>query len=130
MYLKKGTLNGKIYLSIAHNYRDAETKKVNAKTIRSLGYFEDLAKQYADPIAHFKQEIAKMNEEARLEKQQYTVNIDPNAKIDGDTRKNIYHYILFPELHKKIAVNPSVRMGFTAIYHFLGVKVREKATPF
>jgi len=89
MYLKKGTLNGKIYLSIAHNYRNAETKKVNAKIIRSLGYLEDLAKEYTDPIAHFKQVIAEMNEKEKNQKQQYTVNIDPNAMIEADMRKNI-----------------------------------------
>jgi len=103
MNLKIGTPNGKKYLSIVQGYRDPLTKKSRAKTIKSLGYLEDLLKQYPDPIAHFKQVIAEMNEKAKLEKQQYTVNIDPNARIDGDTRKSIGYAPL------------------SAIYHTLGL---------
>ena len=105
MYLKQNRANGKTHLIIAQGYRDPKTKITKTKTIKTLGYLEDLAKQYPDPIAHFKQVIAKMNEEAKLEKQQYTVIIDPNAKIDGDTRKNIGYAPL------------------SAIYHNLGLNV-------
>jgi len=105
MNLKIGIANGRKYLSISQGYRDPLTKKSKAKTIKSLGYLEDLAKQYPDPIAHFKRVVAEMNEKAKLEKQQYTVNIDPDAKIEDDMRKNIGYAPL------------------SAIYHNLGLNV-------
>jgi hypothetical protein len=45
--------NGRIYLSIEKAYRDADGKP-RAKTIKSLGYLDELEKIYDDPIAHFK----------------------------------------------------------------------------
>lgn len=101
MYLKHGTLNGKKYLSIAHNYREPDTKKVKAKIIKSLGYLDELQKQYTDPIAHYKQVISKMNEQASIEKTLCNMRINPDRKITCDTRKNmgyaallqIYHYL-------------------------------------
>ena len=53
MNLKVGKSNGRMYLSIAHGYRD-ENGSVRTKTIKSLGYLDVLQKEYPDPIAHFK----------------------------------------------------------------------------
>ena len=105
LYLKKNKVNGKTHLIIAHGYYDPKTKITKTKTVQTLGYLEELEKEYPDPIVHFKQVVAEMNEKAKIEKQQYTVNIDPNAKIDGDMRKNIGYAPL------------------SAIYHSLGLNV-------
>lgn len=48
------------YLSIVHGYRD-ENGKVRKKTIRSLGYLDELEKEYEDPIAHFKAVAKEMD---------------------------------------------------------------------
>jgi len=39
-------------------YRDPNTGKVKHKTVKSLGYLDELEKEFKDPIAHFK-EVAK-----------------------------------------------------------------------
>ena len=44
MTLKIGKSNGKTYLSIVYGYHEKETRKVKMKTVKSLGYFEDLQK--------------------------------------------------------------------------------------
>jgi len=80
MYLKYGTLNGKKFLSIAHNYRDPKTKKVRAKIVKSLGYFDELEKQFPDPITHFKKIIAEMNEKEKEEKASLNIKINPNIR--------------------------------------------------
>jgi len=34
---------------------------VQTKTIKTIGYLDDLEKQFPDPIAHFKDVVAEMN---------------------------------------------------------------------
>ncbi len=91
MFLRKGISNGRAYLSIAHGYRDPNTKKIKHKTIKSLGYLDDLKKIYPDPVAHFKAVVAEMNNARDLENQPVKLSIHPN-EILVDTsinRKNI-----------------------------------------
>ena len=55
MYLQKNinAKTGRVYLQIVHKYRAKETKKVRSKTIQSIGYLDELEKQYDDPVAYF-----------------------------------------------------------------------------
>ena len=99
MYLKPGTLNGKKYLSIAHNYRDPQSKKVRAKIIKSLGYIEDLEKQYPDPIAHFKQVVADMNASEKEKQALLNIIIKPETRLSGASRKNLGYAALSKIYH-------------------------------
>jgi transposase len=99
MYVKKSKrANGRTYLTIAHGYR--EGKKMKSRTIESLGYLDDLEKQYDDPIAHFKVICDKRNAEANKKSAALNIAIFPAQKIDKRTtnRKNIgcviplFHY--------------------------------------
>jgi len=100
MNLKIGIANGKKYLSISQGYRDPITKKSKAKTIKSLGYLEELEKQYPDPIAHFKQVVAEMNEQVAGQKALCKINIEQGSKISTDNRKNIGYAPLSLIYHK------------------------------
>jgi hypothetical protein len=73
MNLKIGYPNGRKYLSIAHGYRDPITKKSKSKTIKSLGYLDDLKKIYPDPIAHFRQVVQEMNEKGKRIREKISV---------------------------------------------------------
>jgi hypothetical protein len=57
VYLKKTyrKKSDRIYLVIAQKYRNPETGVSTDRTIQSLGYLDDLQKQYKDPVAHFKE---------------------------------------------------------------------------
>ena len=59
MNLRKGISNGRAYLSIVQGYRDPVTKKVRHKTVKSLGYLDDLKIIYPDTVAHFKTVVLK-----------------------------------------------------------------------
>lgn len=50
MYLRKATnkKTGRTYLSIVHNYRDKNTKSTRAVIVKSLGYLDELEKEYDD----------------------------------------------------------------------------------
>ncbi|MBS4189978.1 hypothetical protein KHA94_07135 [Bacillus sp. FJAT-49705] len=53
MFLRKmkNKKTGRTYLSIS--YRDKATKKTRGKTTESLGYLDEMEKQYDNPIAFF-----------------------------------------------------------------------------
>jgi len=86
LYLKKSKSNGKYYLSFIQGYR--HNGKVKQKTIEKLGYLEDLKKEYADPVTHFKQ-IAK--ERTNAESSQKTLEVNLLAKLPDKAalRKNL-----------------------------------------
>ena len=91
LYLKQNKVGGRIHLVIAHGYRDKDTKKVRTKTIRSLGYLDELEKQYLDPIAHFKAVVAEMNRKQSEENAPASITFDRDERLTQgqDNRKNI-----------------------------------------
>lgn len=107
MYLKKSKRSsGRIYLSIADGYRDKERGHSRTVTIKSLGYLDELQKKYDDPIAHFEQEVRKMNEQKAAEKLPITFNISPNERIvtDSTNRKN-FGYAALSKIYHELEIN-------------------------
>lgn len=102
MYLQVGNNKGRKYLSIVQGYRDPVTKKVRHKTIKSLGYLDDLEEEYEDPIAHFKAVVKEMNEKAALEKEPVKLEIDPQERLAENlgNRKNIGYAALSRLYHE------------------------------
>lgn len=102
MYLQIGNNKGRTYLSIVQGYRDPVTKKVRHKTIKSLGYLDDLEEEYEDPIAHFKAVVKEMNKKAALEKEPVKLEIDPQERLaeNPGNRKNIGYAALSRLYHE------------------------------
>ena len=102
MYLQVGNNKGRKYLSIVQGYRDPVTKKVRHKTIKSLGYLDDLEEEYEDPIARFKAVVKEMNEKAALEKEPVKLEIDPQERLAENlgNRKNIGYAALSRLYHE------------------------------
>jgi hypothetical protein len=96
MHLKVGTINGRKYLSIAHGFRDAQTGKSRTKTIKSLGYLDNLQKEYPDPISHFKRVVGEMNRQEAQNNTLPNISIDQNKAIDSGrgNRKNLGYAVL------------------------------------
>ena len=103
MYLKACPgYKGKIYLSFVQGYRD-ENGKSKQRTIKKIGYLDDLKKEFDDPITHFKNEAKKYNENCITE---LTIN-NLNSKIidENVSQKNLGYCILkkiYEELDLKI----------------------------
>jgi transposase len=95
LYLKKSlnSKTGRTYLTIVHGYRDRDGK-VKTKTIRSIGYLDELEKEYPDPIAHFTQ-VAKQLEQEQIADKLLTIQVraDEQIPMDSCCRKN-YGYIV------------------------------------
>lgn len=107
MYLKKSKRSsGRIYLSIADGYRDKERGHSRTVTVQSLGYLDELYKQYDDPIAHFEHEVRKMNEQKAAEKLPISLNISLNERIvsDSTNRKN-FGYAALSKIYHELEIN-------------------------
>ena len=98
MFLKQSKSHNRVYLSFVQGYRD-ESGKIKHKTVKKLGYLDDLKKEYDDPISHFKK-IAKQksNEEIR----EYTIkNLNTKLIDNEDTRKNL-GYAIFKYIYNEL----------------------------
>lgn len=91
MNLQVGLSNGRRYLTIVQGYRDPVTKKVRHKTVQSLGYLEDLEKQYDDPIAHFRAVVEEMNRKVAEQKEPIVLRLNPEQALSENPghRKNL-----------------------------------------
>ena len=102
MFLRKNynKKTGRTYLQIVHGYRDKDGKS-RTKTIKSIGYLDELEKIYNDPIAHFKQ-VAKQMENERLKNDEITIKIKANSRIskDENNRQNFGHVVFNKVYHE------------------------------
>ena len=111
---------GRIFLSIVEGYRDPNTGKTRHKTIKALGYLDELERELEDPIAHFKEMAKEMTLLDKDFNNPIVFTFTPSDKIDGSAslRKNlgfsvlsaIYHEL---EIHKFMANRQrSLQMDF------------------
>jgi len=79
MFLKKSwNQSGRIYLTIAQSYRI--DGKARHKTVEKLGYLDELEKEYADPISHFKTVVAEKNKKSDTNTAR-KIEIELNSKL-------------------------------------------------
>ena len=84
MYLRQIKRPQGIYLAIQESYYDSSKKQSRTRTIESIGYLDNLRKEYEDPIAFFSQKAAAMTSEKKKEKSKNIV-IDGSEKMDTNT---------------------------------------------
>ena len=91
MFLKQSKSHGKIYLSYVQGYRD-ENGKTKHKTIKKIGYLDDLKKDIKDPIA-FYSALAKQKSNEDIT--EYTIkNFNTKTIDDEDFDRNLGYLIL------------------------------------
>lgn len=102
MYLKQ-TLNrqGKIFLSFVQGYRD-ESGKVKQKTLKSIGWLDDLKNEFDDPINHFK-EIAKQKTNDEIT--EYTIKNLNTQIIDEDNSKKNLGYVILKQIYNELNIS-------------------------
>lgn len=107
MYLKKSNRkSGRTYLSIADGYRDKERKHTRTITIKSLGYLDELEKQYEDPIKFFEHQVKEMNENKALNRAPITLSFSLDEKLSSQTvnRKN-FGYAALSKIYHELEIN-------------------------
>lgn len=144
MYLKKTyrKQSGRTYLVIAQKYRDPKTKISTDRTIKSLGYLDELEKIYPDPIAHFKEVARKMTEEEKAKKKvTLSIKMDEELERNTNNRKNfgyaailkVYHeleinrFLNNKALHKNFKFNTNSIMILLVISRLLSPGSKKKA---
>jgi thiol-disulfide isomerase/thioredoxin len=106
MYLQIGNNKGRKYLSIVQGYRDPLTKKVRHKTVKSLGYLDELTKHYPDPVAYFREVVAEMNKKAALEREPVTLDIDPHETLtEGSANRKNIGYAALSKLYYELGLD-------------------------
>ena len=102
MYLKQNKFGNRTHLVIAHGYREKGTKKVKTKTIQSLGYLDVLEKEYADPIAHFKQVVKEMNDKEKTDNPPGIITFNKQTVLTetSGNRKNLGYAALSKIYHE------------------------------
>lgn len=107
MFLKKTpTSNGRIRLSIVDGYYDKNTKKTKHKVIESLGFLDDLEKQYDDPIDFFTKRAELLNKEKQEQKApiNFTFYDSDRLCVGDDFRKN-FGYVALSKIYHELGIN-------------------------
>ena len=126
MYLKKTYRkeSGRTYLVIAQKYRNPKTNVSTDRTIKSLGYLDELEKAYDDPVAHFKKVALEMTEEENARKKlTLKINMEEALPKDSGGPKNlgyaailkIYHELGLDEFFKNRARNETFKYNTNSI---------------
>ena len=106
MFLRKSfnKTTNRTYLSIVQGYRDKDGKS-KSKVVESIGYLDELLKDYEDPITHFT-EIAAIRDKERQSTSNITVTIDINEQIErgGKNRKN-YGHVVFSKVYHELEID-------------------------
>ena len=101
MFLKQSKSHNRIYLSFVQGYRD-ETGKIKHRTIKKIGYLDELEKQFDNPIEHFKN-IAK--EKNNNEITEYTIKNLNTKTIDKNVNSKNLGYIVLKKIYKELQID-------------------------
>ena len=101
MSLKQSKSHNRIYLSFVQGYRD-ETGKIKHRTIKKIGYLDELEKQFDNPIEHFKN-IAK--EKNNNEITEYTIKNLNTKTIDENVNSKNLGYIVLKKIYKELQID-------------------------
>jgi len=126
MYLKKTFRkdSGRTYLVIAQKYRNPKTNVSTDRTVKSLGYLDELEKEYDDPVAHFREIARKMTAEEKAKKKlTLSINMDERLPEDAEGSKNfgyvailkIYHQLGLDTFFKNKARHESFKFNTNSI---------------
>lgn len=103
MFLKKDKRpNGRLYLSIVEGYRDPYSKRPKQRKVKSVGFLDELQKEYDDPIAFFTNLAIEMTKEAKKKELSLDFSFPPDDTIDSSNvlRKNLGFCVLSHFYHK------------------------------
>lgn len=70
-----------VSLSAVQGYRD-ESGRNRQKTVKTFGFGDELKREFADPVAHFRAVVAKMDAARLAEEAPTTIEIHPRQRVD------------------------------------------------
>jgi len=104
MNLNMYKVKNRTYLSIQKSYRNSEGKPAK-KTVKSIGYLDELEKQYDDPIAYFRELARQMTEEDKTNKRlNITIDMDKELQHGAVGTKN-FGYVLLLKIYHQLGID-------------------------
>jgi transposase len=83
------------------SYREKGTGKTKSAIIKSIGYLDELSKEYEDPITHFRELAKKMTEEEKTTKRlSLAINMNEELSENGEGRKNFGYAAIVKIYHE------------------------------
>ncbi|HZK29084.1 MAG TPA: transposase, partial [Clostridia bacterium] len=81
-------------------------ERSHKKTVKSLGYVDELEKVYPDPIAYFTKVVKEVSEKEKTAKTELTMTfaVGETMDFDADNRKNI-GYMPFSHLYRELKID-------------------------
>lgn len=93
--------NGRTYLYIEKSYRDKSIGQTRHTLVRSLGYVDELEKDYPDPIAHFREVARLMTEEEKKNRSaSFQINMNETLEQDAPGTMNLGYAIPVAVYHE------------------------------
>ena len=107
MFLKKTpSKSGRINLAIVDGYYDKATKKTKHKVIESLGYLDELEKQYDDPIDYFTKRAKKLTEEKKSGQAPILFTFyDSDRLCIGDNLRKNFGYAALSKIYHELELD-------------------------
>ena len=107
MYLKKSTSSktGRTYLSIVHGYWDADRKQSRTRTVKKLGFLDELELQYDDPISFFSALAASMEDERQVDTS-VTLTLDSSTQLARGLRyRKNFGYVVLSHIYHELEID-------------------------
>lgn len=80
-------------------------KQSRTRTIESIGYLENLRKEYDDPVAYFSSKAAVMTSEKKKQKSK-VITIDTSEKMDTQTDDILnVRYGILKQIYKDLEID-------------------------
>ena len=109
-FLKKSNYKKGTYLQIYESFYDPERKGGAHRSYKALGYVHELqAKGIDDPIAFYKEEVLKLNQELKAAKDAKKVR-----QISDDSPENLIGYFPMKNINDKLSVKKYIDLMQTA----------------
>ena len=108
MHLKKTpNLKGRIRLSIVDSYYDKDKKCSRQKTIESLGWLDELEKQYEDPIAFFSKraEALKAEKNARQAPINFSFYDSDRLSLSDTSLRRNFGYAALSSIYHELGIH-------------------------
>lgn len=104
MFLRKAfnKKTRRTYLSIVHSYWIPQDKKTRSKVVKSLGYLDELEKEYDDPISYFTAMAKEMEADRQKENSSYafSINKKDSLTLNSNNMKNFGYTALSKIYHE------------------------------
>lgn len=109
-FLKKSKLKKGTYLQIYESFYDPQRKGSAHRSYKALGYVHELQAQgIEDPIAYYKEEVIKLNQKFKAEKQ-----AQKSRQITDESPEKLLGYFPLKNINDKLSVKKYIDLMQTA----------------